>query len=227
MSCDKCDHRDLEHAHSSMDRPSTPPPTNASRAQDTLLTPERVRQIEINRLRAKAKQRQREEAEASSSSSLNPNGKRQLSSNSVTKSPTTPGKRKPLARDSRLGKYFDYDLSKMVNTKGGYLVEDDKEVDEAMITKEKQRERERAKHNMEPRMYPFVVSSLEYAEMLEEISLDPEMNPKCKECQTIDIDHSFKKTFGCLVCNKCKNDFPEKYSLLTKTECKEVSPEVV
>ena len=48
------------------------------------------------------------------------------------------------------------------------------------------------------------------------------MNPKCKECQTIDIDHNFRKTFGCLVCNKCKNDFPERYSLLTKTECKEV-----
>lgn len=67
----------------------------------------------------------------------------------------------------------------------------------------------------------FWASLIEYAEMSKEISLDPEMNPKCKECQTIDIDHNFKKTFGCLVCNKCKNDFPEKYGLLTKTECKE------
>ena len=135
-----------------MDRPSTPPPTNTSRAQDTLLTPERVRQVEINRLRAKAKQRQREETEVSSSSSANTHGKRPLSNNAVTTSPTAPGKQKPLARDSRLGKYFDYDLSKMVNTKGGYLVEDDKEVDEMMIAKEKQRERQRAKHNLEPRM---------------------------------------------------------------------------
>ena len=137
--------------HSLMDGPSTPPPSGGPRTQDTLLTPERVRQIEINRLRAKAKQRQREEAEASSSSSVNRHGKRPLSNNAVTKSPTTPGKRKPLARDYRLGKYFDYDLSKMVNTKGGYLVEDDKEVDEAMMAKEKQRERERVKHNLEPR----------------------------------------------------------------------------
>ena len=137
-----------------MDRPSTPPPTNASRPQDTLLTPERVRQVEINRLRAKAKQRQREEAEASSSSSVNAHGKRPLSNNAVTTSPTAPGRQKPLARDYRLGKYFDYDLSKMVNTKGGYLVEDDKEVDETMIAKEKQRERERAKHNLEPRKSP-------------------------------------------------------------------------
>ena len=141
------------NAHSLMDRPSTPPPTNDPRAQDALLTPERVRQVEINRLRAKAKQRQREEVEASSSSSsTNAHGKRPLSNNAVTKSPTTPGKQRPLARDLRLGKYFDYDLSKMVNTKGGYLVDDDQEVDEAMIAKEKQRESERAKHNLEPRM---------------------------------------------------------------------------
>ena len=48
------------------------------------------------------------------------------------------------------------------------------------------------------------------------------MNPKCNECQSIDIDQSYRKVFGCLVCNKCKNEKPEKYSLLTKTECKEV-----
>ena len=37
----------------------------------------------------------------------------------------------------------------------------------------------------------------------------------------MDIDQTFRKVFRCLVCNKCKNDKPEKYSLLTKTECKE------
>ena len=52
--------------------------------------------------------------------------------------------------------------------------------------------------------------------------LDPKLNPKCKECQSMDIDQTFKKVFGCLICNKCKNEQPEKYSLLTKTECKEV-----
>ena len=52
--------------------------------------------------------------------------------------------------------------------------------------------------------------------------LDPSLNPKCKECNTVDIDFTFKKIFGCLVCNKCKDQYPEKYSLLTKTECKEV-----
>ena len=52
--------------------------------------------------------------------------------------------------------------------------------------------------------------------------LDVSLNPKCKECNSIDVDFTFKKIFNCLVCNKCKDQYPEKYSLLTKTECKEV-----
>jgi hypothetical protein len=54
------------------------------------------------------------------------------------------------------------------------------------------------------------------------VYLDPSLNPKCKECDSIDIDHLFKRVFGLLVCEKCKAEQPEKYSLLTKTECKEV-----
>ena len=53
--------------------------------------------------------------------------------------------------------------------------------------------------------------------------LDKDKNPKCQECGTVDINHTFRKVFRCLVCNKCKNEYTEKYSLLTKTECKEVS----
>ena len=39
----------------------------------------------------------------------------------------------------------------MVNSKGGFLVEDDKEVDEDLRAKERERERERAMQNLEPR----------------------------------------------------------------------------
>ncbi len=68
-------------------------------------------------------------------------------------SPTAPKPPAKLKRDSRLGKYFEYDLSKMVNTKGGFLVEDGKEVDEELRAKEKERERQRAVQNMEPGTY--------------------------------------------------------------------------
>lgn len=55
------------------------------------------------------------------------------------------------------------------------------------------------------------------------MSLDPNENPKCVECKTVDIDHQFRITFKVNVCKKCVNEHPEKYSLLTKTECKEAS----
>jgi DNA-repair protein complementing XP-A cells len=88
----------------------------------------------------------------------NANGKRPLSVLSASGgSPTGPSKRQQpaqgkLQRDSRLGKYFDYDLSKMVNSKGGFLVEDDKEVDDVLKAKERERERQRAVQNLDPRM---------------------------------------------------------------------------
>ena len=102
---------------------------------------------------AKAKQREREQA-AFGSSSLNANKKRPLEVVSATS--TSPTALKPdgkLKRDSRLGKYFEYDLSKMVNSKGGFLLDDDKDADAELRAKEKERERERAMKEMDPREY--------------------------------------------------------------------------
>ncbi|KAF5377599.1 hypothetical protein D9615_005161 [Tricholomella constricta] len=166
-------------------RPVTPPPRDTLSAS-LQLTPEQVKQIEINRLKAKAKQREKEQ-EASASAALNVNNKRPIGVTPATSnSPTASSGSKPLKRDSRLGKYFEYDLSKMVNSKGGFLLEDGNEIDEEVRRKEKERERQRARQNLDPH-----------------------------------IDQIFKKVFGCLVCKKCQHDKPEKYSLLTKTECKE------
>ena len=107
--------------------------------------------------------------------SLNDNNKRPLSVTPVTSaSPTRvryskvdnnasgsgPGPTSgpaPLKRDPRMGKYFEYDLSKMVNSKGGFLVEDEKEVNEDMRILERERERERALKNAEPREYRYVL----------------------------------------------------------------------
>ncbi|KAF7319993.1 DNA repair protein RAD14 [Mycena kentingensis (nom. inval.)] len=191
-----------------MDRPTTPPRASTSTVP-LQLTPDQIRQVELNRLRAKAKQRQREE-DASGANQLNENNKRPLGVVPATSnSPTAPGpskgkgKEKPLARDSRLGTYFEYNLSKMTNTKGGYLLEDGKEVDEEDVRKAKEREKQRIQKNLEPPVF-----------------LDPALNPHCRECGSMSIDELYRKNFGCLVCKKCQNESPEKYSLLTKTECK-------
>jgi DNA-repair protein complementing XP-A cells len=109
---------------------------------------------------AKAAQRQRE-SDTSSSSTINPNNKRSLI-------PTPPGQKqpstsaasssRPLQRDSRLGTYFEYDLSKMVNSKGGFLVNDGGNVDLDLMRKEKERETQRNIHNLDLREYHRLLS---------------------------------------------------------------------
>ncbi|TRM60107.1 XPA protein C-terminus-domain-containing protein [Schizophyllum amplum] len=154
------------------------PPSRSMPANGLDLTPQQVKQFELNRLRAKAAQREKE-ASSSTSATTNSNNKRPL-----------------LARDRRLGTYIEYDLSKMANTKGGFLLQDDAEVDEDLVRRERQRERERMQQTLEPAVF-----------------LDRGKNPQCRECGSIDVDQTFRK--------KCQNEKPEKYSLLTKTECKE------
>lgn len=68
-------------------------------------------------------------------------------------SPTQPvaPSSKPLKRDSRLGTYFEYDLSKMVNSKGGFLVNEGNKMDEELRRKEMEREKQRKMHNVEIR----------------------------------------------------------------------------
>ncbi|PPQ90418.1 hypothetical protein CVT25_014936 [Psilocybe cyanescens] len=182
-------------------RTSTPPPRTFD-SSTLQATPEYVKQIEINRLKAKAIQRQKEQ-DLSSSYATNSNNKRPLSGTPTTQGQAVASSSKPLQRDSRLGTYFEYDLSKMVNSKGGFLMDDGKKVDEELRRKEKEREKQRDVHNLDIPMF-----------------LDSERNAKCKECNSMDIDPTFMKVFKCLVCKSCQNEHSDKYSLLTKTECK-------
>jgi DNA-repair protein complementing XP-A cells len=126
-------------------RPSTPP--NDSPAP-LPLTPEQVRRVEINRLKAKARLRESEPS-ASSSSAPNAHNKRPLQvTPAASTSPTAPA---PLRRDNRLGNYFEYDLSKMVNSKGGFLVEDNDKHDERTRMLEQQRAEQRTAQKLDPR----------------------------------------------------------------------------
>lgn len=154
-----------------MNRPQTPPPRPISTSGGDL-TPEQVSRVELNRLRAKAKVREREAAHAESSSSAaarNANNKRPLQVvPAESKSPTAPNRSEasPLKRDSRLGTYFEYDLSKMVNTNGGFLLEDLGASDERIKMLEKQRADQRAAQKLDPRAFSLTFRDT-YADVLD------------------------------------------------------------
>jgi DNA-repair protein complementing XP-A cells len=53
------------------------------------------------------------------------------------------------------------------------------------------------------------------------LSLLSKDGAKCRECGGLEIDWQWEEVFHCAVCSRCKEKFPEKYSLLTKTEAKD------
>ncbi|PWN45801.1 DNA repair protein [Ceraceosorus guamensis] len=214
-------------------------------------TPDHVRIMQENRLKAKA--RLQSLAAAQNPTTLNGNGKRpqgplslesgrssysgptvgpnanlsssipsnsrnaNLGSEATKVSPTKRGQlaqagqprddsNAPLPRDKSLGNYIEYDLSRLHNSKGGFLVEEGDEYSKTAeeLAREKERERERIKADMEPGMM-----------------LDPSRQEACQECQSLEIDDQLRRVFGVRVCRSCSKRLPEKYSLLTKTEVKE------
>lgn len=49
----------------------------------------------------------------------------------------------------------------------------------------------------------------------------PDEEKVCFECGSPEIDWQWKEVFRCRVCEACKKKFPDKYSLLTKTDARE------
>lgn len=113
-----------------------------------------------------------------------------------------------LPRDKALGDYIEFDLTRLRNSKGGFLVEDEAEdpvVALENLRKEQEREKQRLRDQMEPG-----------------ISLDPTTRPVCEVCQSPDVMYEpFLRVFNVRVCRSCERAHPEQYSLLTKTEAKE------
>ncbi|CAO3629304.1 unnamed protein product [Mucor hiemalis] len=95
--------------------------------------------------------------------------------------------------------FYEYDLSTFEDSKAGFIV------DETAGNKKFEEEKKKS-YNIAPYYPP---------------SLDPTENPKCKECNSMDLDSVFFSVFHINLCPTCKDNFPDKYSLITKTEAKE------
>lgn len=113
----------------------------------------------------------------------------------------------------RKSDYIEYDFSTMQDTYGGFVsgrnVDKNGKPIEMSLEEWKRQQKEKQE-----------LDSLQDDEY-ELPPVDDHDAPKCHECNSIEIDKKMLEIFGCLVCKRCKEKFPNKYSLLTKTECKE------
>jgi DNA-repair protein complementing XP-A cells len=120
-------------------------------------------------------------------------------------------------------KYVEYDFSKMTDTKGGFLTVEDDPHNKALHS---------AGHDDKPAH--MTLREWERHQLLQTLrkersgpfepgpsAFDSSEQKKCRECDKLDIDWKWQEVFNCAVCNACKDKFPDKYSLLTKTEAKE------
>ncbi|KAL9041722.1 MAG: hypothetical protein Q9180_001090, partial [Flavoplaca navasiana] len=234
------------------ERPSTPPlrsaATNSTLPPGSPLTPEQVKRIEINRLKAKALRDQRE-ADArkqngpptfkqSDSSNTTTTGQKRphtaISNSSVPATLRDGRSKDPAKKDGfrplddiqparNFTKYVEYDFSKMTDTKGGFLTAEDDPHNKALYAPDagdkpahmtlKEWERHQLLRSLRNRKEGPFEPGLSV--------LKNEDNKVCRECESLEIDWKWDDVFGCAVCNTCKDKFPEKYSLLTKTEARE------
>lgn len=122
-------------------------------------------------------------------------------------------------------KFVEYDFSKMTDTKGGFLTAEDDPHNKALHSLKadekpahmtmKEWERHQLLRSLrEQKAGPFEPG-------LSVLSKEAQLNKKCRECGSLEIDWKWEEVLHCSVCNACKEKFPEKYSLLTKTEARE------
>ncbi|CAN3375107.1 hypothetical protein DIURU_005367 [Diutina rugosa] len=99
--------------------------------------------------------------------------------------------------------YIEYDFSTMSDSKGGFIAthEEGSEGGESLKDWKEKQERRPLREPAPP--------------------IDPTTAPKCFECDSIEIDAQLYEKFNARVCKQCKREHRDKYSLLTKTECRE------
>jgi DNA-repair protein complementing XP-A cells len=138
---------------------------------------------------------------------------------------------RPISR--KFTKYVDYNFSTMTDTKGGFLSTEDDPWNKSMSTGAASGAPGASGAEQKPaHMTAAEWERLQLIKTLQRnkagpyepslsVLADEKTRKRCRECRTVEIDFVWDEVFGCAVCNTCKEKYPEKYSLLTKTECKE------
>lgn len=123
-------------------------------------------------------------------------------------------------------KYVDYDFSKMTDTKGGFLTEEDDPFNRQLHVRDGKGEQKPANMTQKEWEKQQLLAALRQNrtgpfEPGLSVLDDKAKQKACRECGNLEIDWKWEETLRCCVCNGCKEKYPEKYSLLTKTEAKE------
>ncbi|KAK4120378.1 DNA repair protein [Parathielavia appendiculata] len=137
---------------------------------------------------------------------------------------------RPMSR--KFSKYVDYNFSAMTDTKGGFLSAEDDPWNKSMSSTTGGGG---ASGSGEQKPAHMTAAEWERMQLIRKLQrnktgpfepslsvlADEKTRKRCRECRSVEIDFVWEEVFGCAVCNTCKEKYPEKYSLLTKTECKE------
>lgn len=100
----------------------------------------------------------------------------------------------------------EYDLTTMVDSKGGYIIAKSEDTKASLEQLQKKR---RLESNIKFHINPSVAGQ----------------DLKCSECDnSTDLIMQYLAAFKVKVCHDCRKEHPDKYSLLTKTEVKQVLP---
>ena len=119
-------------------------------------------------------------------------------------------------------KYVEYDFSKMTDTKGGFLTVEDDPFNKALhATREGEKPAHMSLKEWERQQLLRSLRNQKAGPYEPGLSVLSKEGKKCRECESLEIDWQWEEVFKCSVCNSCKEKFPEKYSLLTKTEAKD------
>lgn len=123
-------------------------------------------------------------------------------------------------------RYVDYDFSKMTDTKGGFLTQEDDPFNKQLHVSDSKEEQKPANMTQkEWERHQLLQSLRRNREGPFEPGLsvldDKSKQKTCRECGSLEIDWKWEEMLRCCICHACKEKYPEKYSLLTKTEAKE------
>ncbi|KAJ9131347.1 DNA repair protein RAD14 [Pleurostoma richardsiae] len=131
-------------------------------------------------------------------------------------------------------KYVDYNFSAMTDTKGGFLSTEDDPWNKALST-DSQHVHGQGQTEADQKPKHMTAREWERLQLLRKLQrqkagpfepglsvlADEKEAKKCRECGSLEIDWVWEEVLRCAVCAACKEKYPEKYSLLTKTECRE------